>query len=118
MIQHACTFDSDAHVLVTTNKQCLERLRLALFGEGEAQRSAMEAARAGLALVEEQLKNKRFFGGDAAIGLADISGGGLLAHWLGVLEEVAGVSVQTSGSDEEFPALRRWAAEYRSCEAV
>ena len=94
----------------------MEPLWLALFADGDAQRaSAMEAARAGLALVEEQLKGKSFFGGDA-IGLADIAGGGVLAHWLGVLEEVAGVSVMTSG--EELPALRRWAAEYRSREAV
>ncbi|KXG34116.2 hypothetical protein SORBI_3003G425701, partial [Sorghum bicolor] len=96
---------------------CLEPLRLALFGDGEEQRAAMEAARTGLALVEEQLKDKRFFGGDDAIGLADIAGGGLLAHWLGVLEEVAGVSVLASGSEEELPAVRRWAAEYRSSEA-
>ncbi|KAG0540998.1 hypothetical protein BDA96_03G457700 [Sorghum bicolor] len=98
--------------------KCLEPLRLALFGDGEEQRAAMEAARTGLALVEEQLKDKRFFGGDDAIGLADIAGGGLLAHWLGVLEEVAGVSVLASGSEEELPAVRRWAAEYRSSEAV
>jgi len=106
------------HLIVTTNTQCLEPLRLALFGDGEEQRAAMEAARTGLALVEEQLKDKRFFGGDDAIGLADIAGGGLLAHWLGVLEEVAGVSVLASGSEEELPAVRRWAAEYRSSEAV
>jgi glutathione S-transferase len=89
----------------------LEPLWLALFADGDAQRaSAMEAARAGLALVEEQLKlkGKSFFG---------IAGGGVLAHWLvGVLEEVAGVSVMTSG--EELPALHWWAAEYRSSEAV
>jgi glutathione S-transferase len=55
-----------------------------------------------LALLEEQLQlkgkmNKRFLGGDS-IGLADIAGAGVLAHWLGVLEE--------------YPALRRWGREY------
>ncbi|CAL4945553.1 unnamed protein product [Urochloa decumbens] len=101
-----------AHFL---EEKCLEPLRAALFGDGEAQKAAMKEARESLALVEEQLKGRRFLGGDA-IGLADIAAGGLLAHWLGVLEEVAGVRVL--GDEEEYPALRRWAAEYRSTRAV
>ena len=90
---------------------------MALFADGEAQKAAMKEARENLAVVEQQLKDKekRFLGGDDDIGLADIAAGGLLAHWLGVLEEVAGVRVL---SDEEHPALRRWAAEYSSREAV
>lgn len=98
----------------SSNLQCLEPLRAALFADGEAQAAAMKEARESLALVEGQLKGKRFIGGDA-IGLADIAAGGLLAHWLGVLEEVAGVRVL---GDEEYPALRRWAAEYSCSEAV
>ncbi|KAJ1287058.1 hypothetical protein BS78_03G401500 [Paspalum vaginatum] len=99
--------------------KCLEPLQPALFAaDGEARAASMAAAREGLALVEERLKatGKRFLGGDA-IGLADIAAGGLLAHWLGVLEEVAGVRVLIM-SDDEWPALRRWAAEYISDEAV
>ncbi|CAO2181749.1 unnamed protein product [Urochloa humidicola] len=106
-----------AHFL---EEKCLEPLRAALFADdGEAQRAAMKEARESLALVEEQLMGKRFLGGDA-IGLADIAAGGLLAHWLGVLEEVAGVRVlnDNDGEEMEYPALRRWAAEYRSSEAV
>lgn len=75
----------------------------------------MKEARESLGLVEEQLRGRRFLGGDA-IGFADIAGGGLLAHWLGVLEEVAGVRVLSD--EEEYPALRRWAVEYSSSEAV
>jgi len=96
-------------------EKCLGPLRVALFADGEAQKAAMKEARESLALVEQQLREKRFLGGDDDIGLADIAAGGLLAHWLGVLEEVAGVRVL---SDEEHPALRRWAAEYSSREAV
>ncbi|PAN26541.1 hypothetical protein PAHAL_5G020100 [Panicum hallii] len=100
-----------AHFL---EEKCLEPLRVALFADGEAQKAAMKEARESLALVEEQLREKRFLGGDD-IGLADIAAGGLLAHWLGVLEEVAGVRVL---SDDEHPALRRWAVEYSCSEAV
>jgi glutathione S-transferase len=97
--------------------QCLKSLWPALWTEGEA---SMKVARENLGLLEEQLqlkgkKNKRFLGGDS-IGLADIAGAGVLAHWLGVLEEVAGVTVL--GGDEEYPALRRWGREYLADEAV
>ncbi|KAL6616691.1 hypothetical protein ACP70R_038961 [Stipagrostis hirtigluma subsp. patula] len=100
-----------AHFL---EEKCLKSLWPALWTEGEVQEAAMKEARENLALVEEQLREKRFFGGDS-IGLADIAGAGLLGHWVGVLEEVAGVRVL---SDKEHPALRRWAAEYLANEAV
>jgi glutathione S-transferase len=91
--------------------QCLKSLWPALWTEGEA---SMKVARENLGLLEEQLqlkgkKNKRFLGGDS-IGLADIAGAGVLAHWL------AGVTVL--GGDEEYPALRRWGREYLADEAV
>ncbi|RCV29058.1 hypothetical protein SEVIR_5G459000v4 [Setaria viridis] len=103
-----------AHFL---DDKCLKSLWPALWTEGEAQAASMAVARENLAILEEQLrgkKKKRFFGGDS-IGLVDIAGAGLFAHWLGVLEEVAGVRVL---SDEEHPALRRWANEYLADEAV
>jgi glutathione S-transferase len=106
-----------AHFL---DDKCLKSLWQALWTDrGEARAaSSVAAARENLAVLEEQLrgdkKKRRFLGGDS-IGLADIAGAGILAHWIGVLEEVAGVRVL---SDEEHPALRRWGHEYLAVEAV
>ncbi|TVU01844.1 hypothetical protein EJB05_52696, partial [Eragrostis curvula] len=94
---------------------CSKSMWPALWTEGEVQKASMKAARENLTLVEEQLQNKRFFGGDS-IGLADIAGAGFLGHWLGVLEELAGVRVLND--DDEYPALRRWTKDYLDNEAV
>ncbi|CAL4972149.1 unnamed protein product [Urochloa decumbens] len=102
-----------AHFL---DDRCLKSLWPALWLEdGEARAAAMAVAKGNLAMVEEQLKEKRFLGGDS-IGLADIAGAGMLAYWLDVIQEVAGVRVM--GGDEEYPALRRWKEEYLAEEAV
>ncbi|TVU01842.1 hypothetical protein EJB05_52694, partial [Eragrostis curvula] len=79
----------------------------------EAWRSVVTEAKQNLSLLEAQLKGKRFFGGDS-IGLVDIAAS-MLAHWLGVIEEVSGVVVLT---DEEFPELCNWAKRYVHDETV
>ncbi|XP_006645391.1 probable glutathione S-transferase [Oryza brachyantha] len=81
--------------------------------EGGLQEEFAQEAKGNLALLEEQLKGKRFFGGDA-IGFLDMAAC-LLAHWLGVFEEVCGVTLAT---DEEFPALCQWRRSYADDEAV
>ncbi|KQK11525.1 glutathione S-transferase U8 [Brachypodium distachyon] len=97
------------------DEKCMKSLWAALWMEAsEAQRTSMAEAKRSLALLEQQLSEKsRFFGGDS-IGLVDIAASGL-ALWLGVMEEISGVTVVT---DEEFPALRRWARRYVGNEDV
>jgi glutathione S-transferase len=73
----------------------------------------VEDAKQSLAFLEEQLKGKRFFGGDT-IGYMDVAAS-VLGPWLSVLEEVTGVTVV---DENEYPALRRWSKEYNSDEAL
>lgn len=81
--------------------------------EGNMQDCFVREAKENLALLEGQLKGRRFFGGDA-IGFLDIAAC-LIAHWLGAFEEVCGVTLAT---DEEFPALCEWRRRYVNDEAV
>ncbi|GJM97520.1 hypothetical protein PR202_ga14452 [Eleusine coracana subsp. coracana] len=86
--------------------------------DGEAQERFAREAKETLALLEAQLqgKKKRFFGGDA-IGYVDVAAS-VLAYWLDVMEEVKNNGVRLLEEEDEFPALRRWAKDYTSHEAV
>jgi glutathione S-transferase len=95
--------------------KCLKPLWLSMWADGEAQARLARETKESLAIIDAQLEGKkqRFFGGDA-IGFVDLAAC-TLAHWLGVLEEVAGVRLVEDG---EYPALRRWAKECTSDETV
>ncbi|CAL5002686.1 unnamed protein product [Urochloa decumbens] len=95
-----------------TNK-CLTPLWLSMWTDGEEQERLVRETREGLAILESQLDGKRFFGGDS-IGFVDLATC-TLAYWRELLEEGTGVRVMADG---EYPALRRWAKEYTSDEAV
>lgn len=66
-----------------------------------------------LSLLEKELKDKKFFGGES-IGLVDIAGC-IIALWLDVIQEVAGVEIFTK---EKHPKLFKWSEEYMSCSII
>ncbi|CAO1943033.1 unnamed protein product [Urochloa humidicola] len=82
--------------------------------DGESRKGFLTEARQNLALLEAELKGKRFFGGDS-IGLVDIAGSSI-AHWLGAVEEVTGLTPLLT--EEEYPELCQWAKRYVADEAV
>ncbi|CAO1943032.1 unnamed protein product [Urochloa humidicola] len=95
--------------------KCAKPLMLSMWSEGERQEESVKEAKENLAILEEQLKGKRFFAGDS-IGYLDITACDV-AHWLGVIQESAGVRLMSDDGDE-FPALRQWAKEYTSDETI
>ncbi|CAL5040353.1 unnamed protein product [Urochloa decumbens] len=93
--------------------KCLKPLWLSMWSEGEAQALFARETKESMAILDGELEGKRFFCGDE-LGFVDLAAC-TLAHWLGVLEEVAGVRLVGDG---EYPALRRWAKEYTADETV
>ena len=69
----------------------------------------MEEASELLKFLENELKEKRFFGGET-IGLVDIAAN-VIGFWVGVFEETTGVELLTK---EKFPKLSNWTNEYVS----
>ncbi|XP_043693270.1 probable glutathione S-transferase [Telopea speciosissima] len=85
----------------------------ACWGEGKEQEKAMEDAQEVLTTLENELKGKKFFGGDN-IGLVDIAAN-FIAFWVGVIQDVVGINLI---EEDTFPTLFKWSEEFLSCEVV
>ena len=72
----------------------------AFISEGKEQEEGIVKAKENLKYLEEELKGKRFFGGDR-IGFEDVALG-WLAHYAGVFEEVCSIKLI---EEDEFPLL-------------
>ncbi|KAK1377496.1 hypothetical protein POM88_024240 [Heracleum sosnowskyi] len=76
-------------------------------GRAEGQEKAIEELTEHLKTLENELKGKKFFGGDE-IGLVDITAN-VLAFWLDVVLELLGIELLTR---EKFPRLCEWIDDY------
>lgn len=68
-----------------------------------------------LTKLEEELKEKRFFGGES-IGLVDLTAC-FIAYWLEPLREATGMKTALVTS-EKFPRLIKWSVEFCNIDVV
>ncbi|KAK1377453.1 Glutathione transferase [Heracleum sosnowskyi] len=81
-------------------------------GDDERER-AIDEAMEHLKTLENELKGKKFFGGDE-IGLVDIAAN-FVALWLDVILELVGIKLLTK---EKFPRLCDWVDDYLNCSII
>ncbi|KAK4724975.1 hypothetical protein R3W88_027754 [Solanum pinnatisectum] len=93
--------------------KCLPAVWKALWSQGEEQEKDREEAYEVLKVLDNELKDKKFFGGDN-IGFVDIVAN-FVGFWIGIVEEATGVVLVTS---EKFPNFCAWRDEYLNCDKV
>ncbi|RVW21288.1 putative glutathione S-transferase [Vitis vinifera] len=81
----------------------------AKFGDdkGKEQEEAMVEAMENLQFLEEELRGKKFFGGER-IGFVDLALG-WLANLISILEDVAGLKIV---GEDKFPLLSTWMKDF------
>ncbi|XP_059667875.1 probable glutathione S-transferase [Cornus florida] len=93
--------------------KCVPAIWKANWSKDKEKEEAMEEAHELLKILENELKGKRFFGGDD-IGLVDIVAN-FIAFWAGLIQEVSGTELLTR---EKFPVLFKWIDEYVNCSVI
>lgn len=89
--------------------QCFPSIWKIVWIKDHEREIAIEEASNNLKIIENELKDKRFFGGDT-IGVVDIVAN-FLGFWLKAIEEAAGFELVT---EEKFPILYKWMNEFVS----
>ncbi|ONK62820.1 uncharacterized protein A4U43_C07F8470 [Asparagus officinalis] len=95
------------HLANFIDDKCIPTFRKAFWGDGDMQKTSMEQSKEYLSILQKELKNKKFFGGNY-IGFLDIAAA-YIALWVGVLQEVAGVNLFNR---EDHPILWKWSQEF------
>ncbi|GLT72966.1 hypothetical protein SLA2020_448570 [Shorea laevis] len=88
--------------------KCLPAIFKAFYGEEKEREQAVEELSEFLNYLENELKEKKFFGGES-IGMVDIVAN--LIFWLEAWEEASGTELLTR---EKFPRLTNWTHEFVS----
>ena len=97
------------------DEKCNPALWKALWSEEKDRKEAVEEACEHLKTLENELKDKKFFGGEN-IGIVDIAAN-FIAYWIGVIEEASGYAVKFF-TEEKFPILHKWSNEFVNCDVV
>ncbi|XP_039129086.1 LOW QUALITY PROTEIN: probable glutathione S-transferase [Dioscorea cayenensis subsp. rotundata] len=91
----------------------LGALWMSCWSEGEKQKNFMEQSKEYLELLENELKGKKFFGGDT-IGIVDIAAT-FIALWAIMVSRSCSISLI---NEEKHPILCNWIEEFLSSEVV
>ncbi|KAJ0027520.1 hypothetical protein Pint_35294 [Pistacia integerrima] len=87
----------------------------ALWSKEKDRKEAVEEACEHLKTLENELKDKKFFGGEN-FGIVDIAAI-FIGFWVGVIEEASGYAVKFF-TEEKFPILHKWSNEFLNCDVV
>ncbi|RDX72193.1 putative glutathione S-transferase [Mucuna pruriens] len=91
----------------TLDDKILPALWNACWSDEKGREKAVEEALEALKILQETLKDKRFFGGES-IGLVDIAAS-FIGYWVPILQEIAGLDLLTI---HKFPNLYKWSQEF------
>ncbi|KAK7259951.1 hypothetical protein RIF29_25586 [Crotalaria pallida] len=91
----------------TLDDKILPAIWNACWSNEKGREKAVEEALAALKILQDELKDKKFFGGEN-IGLVDIAAN-FVGYWVGILQEIAGLELLTV---EKFPKLYKWSQEF------
>ncbi|KAL5073009.1 hypothetical protein RYX36_011993 [Vicia faba] len=91
----------------TLDDKILPAIWNACRGAEKGSDKAVEEAFEALKLLEDEIKDKRFFGGES-IGLVDIAAS-FIGYWVDILQEIAGLELLTI---EKFPKVFKWSQEF------
>lgn len=92
---------------------CMPAIWQIMWSKENQREKAIKEAIQHLKTLENELKDKRFFGGET-IGLVDIVAN-FIGFWLGAVQEASGMELVNK---ERFPVLCRWIDEYVNCSVV
>ncbi|XP_077218640.1 putative glutathione S-transferase [Tasmannia lanceolata] len=95
------------------DEKCLANGRTAFFSQGEEREKALESTREALKTLDEEIKGKKFFGGET-IGSVDLVAGAV-AYWLPVFDEVGEMNLLF---EQNFPSLYAWGENFIKVPAI
>ncbi|KAH6798182.1 glutathione S-transferase TAU 8 [Perilla frutescens var. hirtella] len=87
--------------------KCTFTMWKACWSTGEEREKLKKEATEGLKILENEIKGKKFFGGDK-IGVVDHTAN-FIAYWFPITAEFVELELMT---DDKFPNLCRWANDY------